>query len=128
MLFIGLTKHYSDTKWSGINLTCDAIDSKNEKTAILKYIGVQSMRPSRFIWLTAGALAGFVLSELVRSPAPVATAQDAKQPFANSTDQRQQTVEELRRLNALMQKQIDLLTSGKVRVTVVDEKAEGAKR
>jgi hypothetical protein len=75
-----------------------------------------------------GTLAGLAISEFARSSAPQAAAQDAKLPFANSVDQRLQTVEELRKLNALMQKQIDLLTSGKVRVVVVEEKAEGPKR
>jgi hypothetical protein len=56
------------------------------------------------------------------------TAQETKQPFASSIEQRQQTVDELRKLNALMQKQVDLLTSGKVRVVIVDERAEAAKR
>jgi hypothetical protein len=65
---------------------------------------------------------------LVRQPAPSVTAQETRQPFASSIEQRQQTVEELRKLNALMQKQVDLLTSGKVRVVVVEEKAEAGKR
>ena len=86
------------------------------------------MRSGKTLWLAAGVLAGVVLSEWGRSPAIEATAQDAKQPFANSVEQRQQTVEELHKLNALMQKQIDLLTSGKVRVTIVEDKAEGGKR
>ena len=63
---------------------------------------------------------------------PEATAQEGQQPFASSIEQRQQTVEELRKLNALMQKQIDLLTSGKVRVVVVEaataEKDQDGKR
>ena len=65
---------------------------------------------------------------LFRQPSSDARAQDSRQPFASSIEQRQQTVEELRKLNALMQKQIDLLSSGKVRVIVVQEKAEAGKR
>ena len=86
------------------------------------------MKSARFFWLAAGMVAGLILSEWLRAPAALATAQDARQPFANSLEQRQQSVEELKKLNALMQKQLDLLTSGKVRVTVVDEKAEGGRR
>ncbi len=86
------------------------------------------MKSGRIACLIAGIAIGVIGSELIRSPGAEATAQDAKQPFANSIEQRQQTVEELRKLNSLMQKQIDILTSGKVRVTVVDEKAEGGRR
>lgn len=85
------------------------------------------MKSGRVFWLAAGMVAGMILSEWFRT-ANVATAQDARQPFANSLEQRQQSVEELKKLNSLMQKQLDLLTSGKVRVTVVDEKAEAGKR
>lgn len=69
---------------------------------------------------------------LIRTPGATATAQEGKQPFANSIEQRQQTVEELKKLNTLMQKQLDLLQSGKVRVIVVeraaDEKPDGEHR
>ncbi len=78
------------------------------------------------LWL--GLAAGFVVALFVRQPAPIVTAQETRQPFASSIEQRQQTVEELRKLNGLMQKQIDLLTSGKIRVIIVEEKAEPGKR
>ena len=65
---------------------------------------------------------------LFRLPSATVTAQDSRQPFASSIEQRQQTVEEIRKLSALMQKQLDLLSSGKVRVIVVEEKAAGGKR
>lgn len=86
------------------------------------------MRSNKWVWLAAGMVLGGVLTELAQLPGGTATAQDAKLPFANSVDQRHQNIEELRKLNALMQKQIDLLSSGRVRVIVVDEKGEGAKR
>ena len=69
-----------------------------------------------------GGVVAVLLTSWLRLPSPMAAAQEGKMPFANSIDQRQQTVEELRKLNALMQKQIDLMTSGKVRVIVVEEK------
>ena len=92
------------------------------------------MRVKSFLVLSAGL--GFALALVfVRLPAPVVTAQESGQPFANSIEQRQQTIDELRKLQALMQKQIELtqkqielLTSGQVRVIVVEAKAEGGKR
>ena len=79
-------------------------------------------------WLVlAVGCVGLVLA-LVRFPGSAATGQESRQPFASSIEQRQQSVEELKKLNALMQKQIDLLSSGKVRVIVVQDKAEGGKR
>lgn len=75
-----------------------------------------------------GGITAVLLMTWVRVPGHSAAAQEGRQPFASSIEQRQQTVEELRKLNALMQKQIELLTSGKVRVVVVEEKAEGGKR
>jgi len=71
----------------------------------------------------------------VRLPAPVVIAQESRQPFASSIEQRKETIDELRKLQALMQKQIeltqkqlDLLTSGQVRVVVVEAKPEAGKR
>lgn len=75
-----------------------------------------------------GLAAGLVVPSAWRALQPEVQAQDAKMPFASSIEQRQQTVEELRKLNALVQKQIDVLTSGRVRVVVVDERAEGGRR
>jgi len=86
------------------------------------------MKTNRTFVFLLGVLTGMFALAVLRVPAPQAEAQEGKMPFASSIDQRQQTVEELRRLNALMQKQIDLLTSGKVRVVVVEERAEGGKR
>ena len=83
------------------------------------------MLTKKSFWFVAGAVSALVFS-LVRLPASVAVAQQGKQPFASSIEQRQETVEQLRKLNGLMQKQIDLLTSGKVRVVVV-EPAPGGK-
>jgi hypothetical protein len=57
-----------------------------------------------------------------------AHAQEGKMPFASSIEQRQQSVEELRKLNALMQKQLDVLTSGRVRVVVINEPSDGGRR
>ena len=87
-----------------------------------------------FLVLSAGL--GFALALVFfRLSAPVVTAQESRQPFANSVEQRQQTIDELRKLQALMQKQIELtqkqielLTSGQVRVIVVEAKPEGGKR
>jgi hypothetical protein len=79
-------------------------------------------------------ISGLLLFGLIcfRSGNRAASADDTSQPFASSIEQRQQTVEELRKLNSLMQKQIDLLTSGRVRVVVVEpseeEKPERGKR
>lgn len=78
--------------------------------------------------LTVAGLIGALFLVLFRLPGSSATAQEGRQPFASSVEQRQQTVEELRKLNALMQKQIDLLTSGKVRVIVVEREPEAGKR
>ena len=75
-----------------------------------------------------GAVTALLLMMWVRLPGPSASAQEGRQPFASSIEQRAQTVEELRKLNALVQKQIDLLTSGKVRVVVVEEKVEAGRR
>jgi hypothetical protein len=80
-----------------------------------------------FVYLT-GVATGLLLMAFCRTPSREAAAQEGKMPFASSIDQRQQTVEELRKLNALVQKQVDLLTSGKVRVVVVEERAEGGRR
>jgi len=78
-----------------------------------------------------GGAAALLLVAFFRSPGQVAGAQEGRQPFASSIEQRGEMVAELRKLNGLMQKQIDLLTSGKVRVVVVEraaeEKAEGRK-
>ncbi len=71
-----------------------------------------------------GFLLAVALALFFRLPGPAATADEAQQPFASSTEQRQQTVEELRKLNALMQKQIDLLASGKVKVILVERATE----
>ena len=99
------------------------------------------VRKRSFLLLSASL--GFALALVfVRLQAPVVTAQESRQPFANSIEQRQQTVDELRKLQALMQKQIeltqkqieltqkqiDLLTSGQVRVIVVEAKPEAGKR
>lgn len=86
------------------------------------------MRTNKWLVFLLGLATGVISLELLRTPAREVEAQEGKMPFASSIEQRQQTVEELRRLNSLMQKQLDLLTSGKVRVTVVDERAEGGKR
>ena len=86
------------------------------------------MKTNKSLVFLLGVVTGILSLELLRVPSRAVEAQEGKMPFASSIDQRQQTVEELRKLNALMQKQIDLLTSGKVRVTVVEEKAEGARR
>jgi hypothetical protein len=75
----------------------------------------------------AGVLAGVALTA-GRTWSNDAHAQDAKLPFASSVEQRQQNVEELRKLNALMQKQLDLLTSGRVRVVVVEDRGDTGKR
>jgi hypothetical protein len=77
------------------------------------------MKASKWFVFLLGVAIGALALEIVRGPAREAEAQEGKMPFASSIDQRQQTVEELRKLNALMQKQLDLLTSGKVRVQVV---------
>jgi hypothetical protein len=71
-----------------------------------------------FVFLT-GVATGLFLMAFCRLPSREAVAQEGKLPFASSIDQRQQTVEELRKLNSLVQKQIDLMTSGKMRVVVV---------
>ena len=75
-----------------------------------------------------GAVASAAVMTWLHEPAATATAQEPKLPFTPSTEQRQQTVEELRKLNALMQKQIDLLTSGRVKVVVVEDKPEAGRR
>jgi hypothetical protein len=78
--------------------------------------------------MLVSAVVGALLVLLSRPSEHVATAQEGRQPFASSLEQRQQTVDELRRLNELMQKQLELLSSGKLRVIVVErtaaEKAE----
>src|SRR2546425_11705308 len=71
-----------------------------------------------------GAATVLVFGLIARSSAPVATAQESRAPFASSVEQRQSTVEELRKLTALVQKQNELLTSGKVKVVVVERAAE----
>jgi hypothetical protein len=75
-----------------------------------------------------GVFSGLVLPVVGRALHTEVEAQEGKMPFASAIDQRQQTVEEMRKLNALMQKQLDLLTSGRVRVVVVDERAESGRR
>ena len=80
------------------------------------------MKTNKWLVFLLGVATGAMVLELVRVPDREVEAQEGKMPFASSIEQRQQTVEELRRLNALVQKQIDLLTSGKVRVVVVDER------
>lgn len=77
------------------------------------------MKTNKWMAFVLGVATGMVALELLRVPSREVEAQEGKMPFASSIDQRQQTVEELRKLNALMQKQIDLLTSGKVRVVCV---------
>ena len=86
------------------------------------------MKTSQSLLFLTGVLSGMLFLVFFRLPGREAEAQEGRQPFASSIEQRQQTVEELRKLNALMQKQIDLLSSGKVRVIVVEEKREGGKR
>jgi hypothetical protein len=84
------------------------------------------MKMKNSISFLLGGAAALLLAAVVRAPSRVATAQEGVQkPFANPIEQRQQIVEELRKLNGLMQKQIDLLTSGKVRVIVVERAVEG---
>jgi hypothetical protein len=80
------------------------------------------MKTNKWLVFLLGVVTGVLALELLRMPGRDVEAQEGKMPFASSIEQRQQTVEELRRLNALMQKQIDLLTSGKVRVVIVDER------
>ena len=80
------------------------------------------MRTNKWLAFFLGLATGVISLELLRTQSHEVEAQEGKMPFASSIDQRQQTVEELRKLNALMQKQLDLLTSGKVRVTVVEER------
>ena len=75
-----------------------------------------------------GVIGGLLLPVLGRALHSEAEAQEGKMPFASSIDQRQQTVEEIRKLNGLMQKQLDLLTSGRVRVVVVDEHSDSGRR
>jgi hypothetical protein len=75
-----------------------------------------------------GLATGLIAPSTWRALQPEVLAQEGKMPFASSIEQRQQSVEELRKLNALMQKQLDLLTSGRVRVVVVEERAEGGRR
>jgi hypothetical protein len=87
-----------------------------------------TMRDQRIGAFLLGGVLAAAATIWLRQPEPVANAQEGRQPFASSVEQRQQTVEELRKLNALMQKQIDLLQSGKVRVVVVEDKAEGGRR
>src|SRR2546425_1048960 len=82
------------------------------------------MQTNKSLVFLLGAVSGVLFLLLLRSPGQEAAAQEGKQPFASSIEQRQQTVEELRKTNALLQKQIDLLTSGTVRVIVVEENAE----
>lgn len=48
------------------------------------------------------------------------SAQQTPTPFASSIEQRQQTVEELRTLNALVRKQYELLAGGQLKVVVSD--------
>ena len=48
------------------------------------------------------------------------SAQVARQPFASSIEQRQETIDQLRKLNRLMEKQLELLTSGKLKVIVIE--------
>ena len=86
------------------------------------------MKAKQSLVFLLGALTGVLFLGLFRLPGSEVTAQEGKQPFASSIEQRQQTVEELRKTNALLQKQIDLLMSGKVRVIVVDEKAAAESR
>lgn len=86
------------------------------------------MKTNKSLVFLLGIVTGVLCLEMLRGPSREAEAQEGKMPFASSIEQRQQSVEELRKLNALMQKQIDLLTSGKVRVVVVEERAEGARR
>jgi len=87
----------------------------------------RTARRPRLVFLT-GLISGVVLTLGWRALHPEAQAQEPKMPFASSVEQRQQTVEEIRKLSALMQKQMDLLVSGRVRVVVVDERSDGARR
>ena len=75
-----------------------------------------------------GVFSGLVLPVVGRALHSEVEAQEGKMPFASAIDQRQQTVEEIRKLNALMQKQLDLLSSGRMRVVIVDERAETGRR
>lgn len=88
----------------------------------------QNERFGKLAVFIGGVIAGLALPAIGQKLCPPAQAQDAKLPFASSIDQRQQTVEELRKLNGLMQKQLDLLASGRVRVSVIDERAESGRR
>jgi hypothetical protein len=45
-------------------------------------------------------------------------------PFANSVEQRQEIIEQLKELNQLVKQQNDLLQNGKLRVIVTSEKQE----
>ena len=86
------------------------------------------MKINKSLVFLLGVVTGALSLELLRVPSREVEAQEGKLPFASSIEQRQQTVEELHKLNALMQKQIDLLTSGKVRVVVVEERADGGRK
>ncbi len=71
-----------------------------------------------------GAATVLVVELLFRGPAPLATAQENRAPFASSVEQRQATIEELRKIEAILEKQNDLLTSGRVKVVVLDQGPE----
>lgn len=84
------------------------------------------MPKNRTLMLACAAMLVATMSFL-RVPSNVSLAQGIRQPFRSSIEQRQQTIEELRKLNRLMQKQLDLLASGKVKVIVVERSKQNEK-
>src|SRR5437667_423362 len=81
------------------------LGSLTEKQAICPRQVVVNAKPDRkkasCVFLL-GLVSGLILPPAWRALHPEVQAQEAKMPFASSIDQRQQTVEELRKLNALM--------------------------
>lgn len=78
------------------------------------------MTGDRTTKLLLAACAVLLLLNLCKTEVPRVMADPPRAPFASSIEQRQQSIEELRQLVALMQKQYDLLASGQLRVVVVE--------
>lgn len=64
----------------------------------------------------------------VRMTGSSLSAQVARNPFASAIEQRQAMIQELRKLNRLMEKQLELLASGKVQVIVVERPNQNARQ
>ncbi len=72
------------------------------------------------VLIAGNALAWCVLSFLQASPA--ASTEGANEPFANSVQQRIDTIAQLKEISARLKEQNDLLRSGEVKVMIVEPK------